>query len=568
MNALVLLAVPALPLVLALVMACSRSPRWQRLTPWTTLPALWLVATGGNGQEASFGWLLIGLDLALDPVGRVFLLLTALLWLAAGLYTLADRGGDPRARRFHLFFLLAMSGNLGLVLASDVVGFYLFFSLMSLASWGLVVHYETPEARRAGRVYLVTALVGELLLFAGLVLSVVEAGTTRMAAIAAAGPDGWALVLLVIGLGFKAGMLPFHFWLALAHPAAPVPASAVLSGAMIKAGLLGWLRLLPSDADGFSGLGETLVVLGFLAAVFAAVGGVLQSRPKTILAYSSISQMGLMTVGVGLSLLLPEARDVLVAAVAFYALHHGLAKGALFLSVGIVDRLPSSLVGRYFTLALLLLPALAVAGLPWTSGALAKSLLSAPLGGSDIAFVKGWLGVAMVGSTLLVLRFLWCLRAKAAIGGSARSLELYRWLPWSVLASMSLVLPFSLLLAGGARGISVGDLMGWSLVWPLLAGLGVAVVAGWFMRDRAVPPLPEGDIVVPLERFVQWNRGWVERCRQVPFHARIQARRRAWIRRARRLLGQAEAVLTRWDVFGLLFLGLVLVLYAVLAAAG
>ncbi len=562
MNALALLAVPALPLLLAAVMAFRPRPWLQRLTPWTTLPALWLAVTGSDGQRVSADWLLMGVELALDPLGRSFLLLTASLWLAAGLYTLSDRQGDPQARRFHLFFLLAMSGNLGLVLAADAVGFYLFFSLMSLASWGLVIHRENREAWRAGRVYLVTALIGELVLFAGLVLSVVQTGSSRMADIAAAGADGWALVFLVAGLGVKAGMLPLHFWLPLAHPAAPVPASAVLSGAMIKAGLLGWLRLLPQDPAGSAGLGETLVVLGFLGAFLAAVGGVLQERPKTILAYSSISQIGLMTVGVGLALLLPEARAALVAAVAFYALHHGLAKGALFLSVGIVDRLPSAAFGRYVTIALLILPALAVAGLPLTSGALAKSLLTAPLI-AELALVKWGFSLAMIGSTVLMIRFLWCLRASAAI--AAGPPDARRWWPWAVLASMSVVLPPAMPIAGvGDVRATADDLLGWSLAWPVLAGLVLAFVAARIYRQRHSPRLPEGDLEVPLERVVIGGARLASRLRRVSIAPRLRARGRLWRRRGRGFLRRAENALIRWDVFGALFLGLTLFLYGVL----
>ena len=457
-----------------------------------------------------------------------------------------------------------MSGNFGLVLASDAVGFYLFFSLMSLASWGLVIHHEDDEAWRAGRVYLVTALIGEMLLFSGLVLGVLQADSSRMTDIAVVGPDAWALALLVIGLGVKAGLLPFHFWLPLAHPAAPVPASAVLSGAMINAGLLGWLRLLPPEPGAAVAWGQILVVLGFLAAFLAAVVGVLQERPKTILAYSSISQMGVMTVGVGLVLLLPEARAALVVAVALYALHHGLAKGALFLSVGVVGRLPSSAVYRHVTIALLLLPALAIAGVPLTSGALAKSLLTAPIGAGELAFLKLWFSLAMIGSTLLVARFLWRLRAYAAIPPGPP--DALCWLPWAALAAMSVVLPAVMLFTDiGGGDVGVADLVGWPLAWPVLAGLGLAVLGVRLSRGRRVLRLPEGDVVVPLETAVRGGARLAARWRPVAGVSRSRGRRRLWLRHGRHLLRRAEARLTRWEVSAAVFVGLTLFLYLLLA---
>src|SRR5690606_39602884 len=114
---------------------------------------------------ATLPWLLEGSELGLDPIGRMFLLAAAAVWLAAALYAV---GSPPeRARgRFFVFFLLAMSGNLGLIVAQDMLAFYLFFSLMSFSAYGLVVHDASRAARRAGSVYLAPAVAAALMLHA------------------------------------------------------------------------------------------------------------------------------------------------------------------------------------------------------------------------------------------------------------------------------------------------------------------------------------------------------------------------------------------------------------------
>src|SRR5690606_7309656 len=106
--------------------------------------------------------------------------------------------------------------------------------------------------------------------------------------------------LVLAGFGIKAGALPLHVWLPLAHPAAPTPASAVLSGAMIKAGLLGWLRFLPLGLVALPGWAALLMVLGVVAVFFGAAAGAVQQDAKAVLAYSSISQMGLMIIGLAI----------------------------------------------------------------------------------------------------------------------------------------------------------------------------------------------------------------------------------------------------------------------------
>lgn len=556
MNAVLLLLVPAAPLLLA----CSGvigAARLRRLTPWTAAPGLMVALLLPEGTLASYPWLLLGLELQLDAIGRSFLLLTAGLWGAAGLYALGYLREDAHAGRFHLWFLLAMSGNLGLVLAADAVGFYLFFSLMSLASYGLVIHAGGAEVMRAGRIYLILAVLGEILLLAGLLFAVFSAGGTHFSLLAATPLEVVPATLLVLGLGIKAGLIPLHVWLPLAHPAAPTPASAVLSGAMIKAGLLGWLRLLDPTAAGWPELGAGLLILGLTGAFFAAAIGVLQQRPKTVLAYSSISQMGIMASALGLALLLPGQASPLLAAVVLYSLHHGFAKGALFLGVGIAERHRGPWV-----MAILALPGLALCGLPWTSGALAKSALKAGLQEAPpvwVGPVETLLTATAVGTTLLVARFLWLIGATSP--GVGRPIPWQMLGPWLALSSIALLLPW--LWPGTAD-------MAWSLMWPLAAGLLLAAIALIWRRGAPIR-VPEGDLLIPVEALML---GLARRVRATPWLWRalgegpLRARARLLWRHAGRGAASLEKGLGRWESIGTLFMVLVLVVFLLLFADG
>jgi len=380
MSALLVAAI-LLPLVLATLML-ARATRTAALAvaPWAPLPALGLSLFGASGVTLDVPWLLVGARFGLDTTARIFLFFTAALWLSAGIYARAYLAADPRRARFSGFFLLTLAGNLGLILAQDVASFYLFFALMTFSAYGLVVHEGSAAARRAGRVYLVMAVLGEALLLMGFLLLVHAAGTldiARAAATLVTAPARDTIVaMLLAGFGVKAGAVLLHLWLPLAHPVAPTPASAVLSGAIIKAGLLGWLRFLPLGVGAFPDLGAFVIAAGLIAAFYGVVIGVTERDVKVVLAYSSISQMGLMAVGVGAGLLAPQAWAVLLPAVTLYALHHAFAKGLLFFGVGMVARAggvrPWMLFGQ-------LLPALGLAGAPLLSGALAKPTMSCAL---------------------------------------------------------------------------------------------------------------------------------------------------------------------------------------------
>ncbi|MDQ4106380.1 MAG: NADH-ubiquinone oxidoreductase, partial [Actinomycetota bacterium] len=238
----------ALPLSLAAAMFVSllRSLA-QALAPFSTMPALGL-ALSGTGSSAEIPWLLFGIQLGLDGTTRVFLLFTAVLWTLAGLYARSYLKEDPKKYRFFASYLVTMTGNLGLIMARDLASFYLFFTLMSFTAYGLVVHEGTNRVRYAARVYLVMTVIGEAFILPA-VLITAATGATDLDAVAAgvaiAPTRDLIIALALVGFGVKAGALVLHVWLPLAHPAAPTPASAVLSGTMIKAGLLGWVFFLP-----------------------------------------------------------------------------------------------------------------------------------------------------------------------------------------------------------------------------------------------------------------------------------------------------------------------------------
>ncbi|MDH3452048.1 MAG: hypothetical protein OEN20_06475, partial [Gammaproteobacteria bacterium] len=163
------LATPALAALLLAHPTVARRSLALDLAAWSALPACLVVIVVPDGYVDVY-WLLLGTRFGLDSTGRVFLAFSGFLWLAAGIFARGYLRDDPRARRFFGFYVLSMLGNLGLVLAQDAVSFFVFFTLMSLAAYGLVIHEPTAQNLRAGRIYIVLAMAGEVLLFSALVL--------------------------------------------------------------------------------------------------------------------------------------------------------------------------------------------------------------------------------------------------------------------------------------------------------------------------------------------------------------------------------------------------------------
>ena len=211
---------------------------------------------------------------------------------------------------------------------------------------------------------------------------------------------------MAAGLLVKLGAVPLHLWLPLAHAAAPAPASAVLSGAMLKAGLFGLMTVLPLGGIAAPEAAAALAAMALAGLILAPALGLAQGDAKAVLAYSSIGQMSLMALGLAAALAAPGAWPVIAPALVLLAAHHAFAKAALFLGVPAVWASSGRLL-RGAVIAALALPALALAGLPGTSGWIAKDALKAALAGASGGW-QIWLGAALfvssLGTALLMLR--------------------------------------------------------------------------------------------------------------------------------------------------------------------
>lgn len=504
-------SLPALVVLALLVAPVRRRRPLVTAAPIAVAPAGLLALLGPSAGSVDVPWLLLGTSLTVTPLGRPLLLLAVVLY--AGALAAVAAGGPDRRHLLTGFLLVAFVGNAGVFVAADTVTFYLSFALMSVAAFGCVVHTRSESARRAGRVYLALTMLSELAVLCGLVL-VVNAGGREVvdapAAVAASEHRPAILALLLIGFGIKAGTVPLHVWLPLAHPAAPPPASAVLSGAMVKAGLFGWLTFLPLGEVALPGWGTTLVVLALVGAFAALPLGVLHADPKVPLAYSTISQMGFLAVLVGIALTQPELADVCALAAVVYAVHHGVAKGGLFLGVSVWQRHGAGRA-RPLVLAVLAVLALAVAGAPFGSGSVAKyaakeAVAPASLGGVELVDLLPWVGTV---STLLLARAGWVLLRGRT--GPARRVDV-SLVSWCLLTVAGTVATWAL----ADRWSDVVTVPGldlvtlWDATWPIMIGLVIAAVVGILAEREFLPPrlahpdgslIPAGDLAVPEERI-------------------------------------------------------------------
>ncbi len=496
-TAWLLCATVGLPLLMLL--ACFWRPLRERMMPWLAvapLPGLFTAFFAARGELLILGNERLPLALEIDRAGSVLLGVAALLWMAGGWYAVSYLSGKAGRGNFIVCWLMTLTGCLGVFVAADMAGFYAMLALLSVGTTGLVLCEGSPRAYRAGAIYIGMALLAESLVLVGMILVVLstpEHSLLISAAPAAIDGSPWRmeiLVLLIVGFGIKAGLVPLHFWIPLAHGAAPVPASALLSGAVVKAAVIGLIRFMPFETAPWA-VGAAVAMIGLLGALYAVLIGITQSHPKTVLAYSSVSQMGVIVAIIGMGMAANDGSARLIAT--FYAANHVLAKGALFMAVGVV----AATGARHLRPIMLCIAVIAVGlgGLPLTGGALTKEVAKSLMGNGPAGVLAT---LSAIGTTLLMLHFLVRLRASAAPEDDARA-QSGLLMPWLVTTIASLVIPWALYL--GTGGYSLPDALApkalWSALWPI--AIGVLLAVALIRWGRRLPALPEGDVVVVLD---------------------------------------------------------------------
>ena len=357
-----------------------------------------------------------------DLTGRFFAGVVTVVWLCAGVFSLSYLRHETANKRFFGFYLIVYGILLALDFAGNLPTFYLFYELMTLSSVPLVLHDRSHAAIMAGLKYLFYSLSGAYMVLFGFYFLYHYSDSLDFTAGGVLDPaliDGHtgllltAAFLMLLGFGVKAGLFPLHGWLPTAHPVAPAPASAALSGVIVKAGVLGMIRVLYFlfGADFVRGtwVQTTVLILSLVTVFLGSMLAYLEKGLKKRLAYSTVSQVSYIVFG--LLLLVPEAAEGALLHVAF----HACIKCCLFLCAGAiifqtgktrVDELRGIGKEMPVTLWCFTLCALGLVGIPPLSGFVSKWYLC--MGALDSGLAPfSWLGpVVLLISALLTAGYL------------------------------------------------------------------------------------------------------------------------------------------------------------------
>ncbi len=292
-----------------------------------------------------------GLTFCLDGFRLIYLAAGIIMWSISGIFSLEYMAHYEKKRRYYVFFWATFFATMGVFLSGDFYTTFLFFEIMSFTSYVWVAFDEKAESLRAAQTYLAVAVIGGLTMLMGLFLLNHLCGTLEFQALgqksreiletggAQAKELYMAGILMLTGFGAKAGCFPLHIWLPKAHPAAPAPASALLSGILTKTGIFGLIVMSFGIFFGEFNWGLLIVVLGLITMFWGAFLAVFSINLKRTLACSSISQIGFILTGLGIGSLLLAAGEEPVLAVRGTLLHminHSLFKLVLFLCAGTV----------------------------------------------------------------------------------------------------------------------------------------------------------------------------------------------------------------------------------------
>ena len=385
----------------------------------TTGAVIWLardVLAAGAVVLPLGGWgAPLGIDLRADGLSVAMLALTCVVGFLVSIAALDSLKGPEQARQRQYFWplwLLLLTGMNGVYLSTDIFNLYVMIEVIALAAVGLTVLSGSRAALQAGLDYMYASILGALLFLMGVGFVYLQLGRLDFAGLTGAAPTGAliaALALIFVGLALKTALFPLHFWLPAAHANATAPASALLSGLVVKAALYIVLRLAQYMPFPSENLLTLVGLMGAGAVIWGGVQALRAERLKLLVAWSTVAQIGLIFVAfarageVGLS----ESWK----AAALLILAHGIAKAAMFLAAGRIkdeighdvirdlDRTPIRPTLAQFTFAL---AAISLIGLPPSLGFIGKWSL---MEGAMAAGYWHWVGVTMAGTLLSVAYF-------------------------------------------------------------------------------------------------------------------------------------------------------------------
>ena len=361
----------------------------------------------------------LGLHFTLDGFRRIYGMIAVLMWMMTTLLSREYFRHHENRNRFYLFLLLTLGATMGVFLSEDLFTTFIFFEIMSFTSYVWVAQEETQDSLRAAATYLAVAVTGGLVMLMGVFILYHELGTLMIPELLEAAknyPDRELLygagACLLVGFGAKAGAFPLHIWLPKAHPVAPAPASALLSGILTKTGVFGILIISSGLFLHDASWGKLILAIGVLTMAGGALLAVFSVDLKRTLACSSMSQIGFILVGIGMQGILGEENAMAVHGTLLHMVNHSMIKLVLFMAAGVIFMNTHALnlneirgFGRKKPLlkVIFLIGALTIAGIPMFGGYISKTLLHESIveyGGGLIFKAVEWIFLISGGLTV------------------------------------------------------------------------------------------------------------------------------------------------------------------------
>jgi formate hydrogenlyase subunit 3/multisubunit Na+/H+ antiporter MnhD subunit len=345
-----------------------------------------------------------GILFRIDLLSLLFMVFAGLVFLLVSIYTSVDIKDCGRERSFYLFFMVTFIATLGTFMAGDLLSFFLFFEIVTFASFALMVHERGQRVIDAGSIYIYMGIIGGLSILAGiLILSAYTQNYEWVTLGEKFGEMGSikyvAASLFIAGFGIKAGMVPLHHWVPVIYPRAHISVNALSSGVLMKVGGYGILRLMVTVISAsmtqdtergavmmltMKDIGAVVIWIGILTMVVGVVAALQQEKIVRMLAYHSVSQMGYVIMGIGVTAYLGYDGAMGFAGSVYHMVNHGLFKALLFMVAGVVifrtkEKNMYNLGGLWrrmpFAATVGLIAVLGITGMPFFNGFASKSLL-------------------------------------------------------------------------------------------------------------------------------------------------------------------------------------------------